>query len=189
MLFLARPNNAAIDEFLARASDEKFSYKAVGATDNHPPDGWTVDHNRRSIGHGAEAWERARQAVRGWKMFDFPWVELCWPNSPPDPGSVVAVLIRHLGFYSLNPAKVVYSIDETDRFGFAYGTLKSHAESGEERFLVERDPVSGEIWYDLYAFSMPNSLLVGMGYPYARHLQKRFAIDSMAAMQRAICQP
>ena len=55
-------------------------------------------------------------------------------------GSDVAILIHHFGCHSLNGARIVYLIDDdgpVKRFGFAYGTLQEHAESGEERFMVE----------------------------------------------------
>ena len=44
----------------------------------------------------------------------------------------------------MNAGRVVYLVDEdgpVPRFGFAYGTLPGHAESGEERFLVEWDRI------------------------------------------------
>jgi uncharacterized protein (UPF0548 family) len=71
-------------------------------------------------------------------------------------------------------------------FGFAYGTLPGHAESGEERFLVEWDRAGGDVWYDLLAFSRPRHVLARLGYPLARRLQNRFAKESAAAMRRAV---
>lgn len=116
-----------------------------------------------------------------------PWVQLCWPNTPLEPGATVAVLISHLGFWSLNACRVVYLVDEHDsseKYGFAYGTLKDHGERGEERFTVEFNS-DQSVWYDLYAFSRP-SMPARLVYPYTRSLQKRFATDSKAAMQKAV---
>jgi uncharacterized protein (UPF0548 family) len=74
-------------------------------------------------------------------MGELGWVQLCWPNAAIHSGSNLAILVRHYGFYSLNGARIVYTIDDSPikRFGFAYGTLEDHAESGEERFAVEWD--------------------------------------------------
>ena len=72
------------------------------------------------------------------------------------------------------------------RYGFAYGTLPGHAESGEERFAVEWDQADGGVWYDILAFSRPNHLLARLGYPLTRRTQKRFARVSAAAMQKAV---
>jgi uncharacterized protein (UPF0548 family) len=74
------------------------------------------------------------------------------------------------------------------RYGFAYGTLPGHAESGEERFTVEWHEADAAVWYDILAFSRPQHFLARLGYPFARRLQRRFAKDSVAAMLRAVAQ-
>jgi uncharacterized protein (UPF0548 family) len=82
----------------------------------------------------------------------------------------------------------VYLIDESGeslRYGFAYGTLNDHAEIGEERFTVEYHPRDGSIWYDIYALSKPGTI-ARLASPLARRIQKRFAIDSGAAMLRTM---
>jgi uncharacterized protein (UPF0548 family) len=88
----------------------------------------------------------------------------------------------------MNACRIVYVIDESSnsqRYGFAYGTLPDHAEIGEERFTVEFNPHDQTVWYDLYAVSRPSALAL-WAYPFTRSLQKRFARDSKAAMQRAV---
>jgi uncharacterized protein (UPF0548 family) len=125
------------------------------------------------------------EAIRAWRMFSMPWVHLYWPSAPIRAGTDVAVLIRHFGFYSLNACRIVYVVDEggpIKRFGFAYGTLAEHAESGEERFTVEWDRAEDSVWYDILAFSRPKQMLARLGYPLSRLLQKRFAESSKAAM-------
>lgn len=94
--------------------------------------------------------------------------------------------------WSLNACRIVYVTEETgetERFGFAYGTLPDHVESGEERFWVELDHRDDSVWYDLLAFSRPNRLAVKLGFFYARILQRRFAADSHRAMARAVAGP
>lgn len=118
-------------------------------------------------------------------MFDLGWVELCWPDTPIEVGATVAVLVRHYGFWSLNACRIVYVVEETERYGFAYGTLAEHGEAGEERFTVEMRAEDQRVWYDIYAFSRPRGL-ARIGYPLARRLQKRFAGDSKEAMRRAV---
>jgi uncharacterized protein (UPF0548 family) len=102
------------------------------------------------------------------------------------PGTVV-VLVRHLGFWSLNGCRVVYAIagDDSREFGFAYGTLTNHAEIGEEIFKVSLRPGTGEVSYVICAVSKPRSSLARLGYPVTRSLQARFRRDSAAAMVRA----
>jgi uncharacterized protein (UPF0548 family) len=89
-------------------------------------------------------------------MFEMTRLSLCWPGTRIEVGATVAVLVAHLGFWSLNSCRIVYLIDErgpVERFGFAYGTLTEHAEIGEERFSVEFHASEQAVWYDLYAFS------------------------------------
>lgn len=121
-------------------------------------------------------------------MFSLGWTELCWPDSAIRVGSEVAVLIRHLGFYSLNGSRIVYVTDDeregVRRYGFAYGTTTEHAEAGEERFLIEWNKANDIVYYDLLAFSRPAHVLSRTGYPLVRALQKRFAKASMASMLR-----
>ena len=122
-------------------------------------------------------------------MFTMPWVSLGWTSGPIQVGTDVAVSVRHFGFYSLNACRIVYVVDERDpvqRFGFAYGTLAEHAESGEERFTVEWDRDENTVWYDILAFSRPREMLARLGYPLSRVLQRKFAEGSKAAMLEAV---
>jgi len=188
MFLSSRPDQAAIRSFLAAQENQPFSYPHVGASRDRAPDGYAVDHNRVQLGHGAAVFERAADALRRWRMFEMPWIELCWPNTPVMTGATVAVLVSHFGFWSLNACRVVYLIDDhgtCEKFGFAYGTLPAHAEIGEERFTVEFHSEDESVWYDIYAFSRPSSPLARVAYPFARSLQRRFARDSKAAMEMA----
>jgi uncharacterized protein (UPF0548 family) len=189
MIRLTRPSPEVIARFLNRQRGQPFSYPNPGCSrTSEPPPGFVVDHRRCELGHGEQVFEAAKAAVRDWVMFCLGWVEICRPLPPLETGTAVAVLARFAGIWWLNACRIVYLVDEARRFGFAYGTLPDHAESGEERFTVEwRD--DGSVWYDLYAFSRPASWLVRLGYPMARRLQKRFGVGSLAAMQQAVRGP
>jgi uncharacterized protein (UPF0548 family) len=193
MFLLNRPDGAAIEAFLSRNRDAPFSYAEVGATRSVAPAGYTVDRYRLRLGDGIEAFERAAAAVRCWAMFDTGWTQLCPPGAPIATGSVVCSLVRHLGFWSLNACRLVYTIDESAdepsgirRTGFAFGSLLDHSEQGEERFCVSYHLADETVWYDVLAFSRPRHLLARLGYPLARGLQKRFIRDSQRAVARAV---
>ena len=186
MFLLRHPTDPAISAFLDSVSKSSFSYENVGLSLTGSPTGYNVDHNRISIGSDVQDFELAKAAIKNWKMFDFPWVQLCWSNTPIEVGRTVAIVVGHFGFWSMSAARIVYVIDEPNRFGFAYGTLTDHVESGEERFSVELDRTTGEVWYDLFAFSRPAHPLAKLGLPVSRYLQKSFTADSLAAMKRAI---
>ena len=186
MFLLKRPTEAEIDEFLIKRKADSFSYPEVGATLGSPPMGYDIDHNRILLGRGDDVFQLAKKAVREWKMFEVPGLKLFYPDTPIEQGRDVAPLAHHLGFYSLNSCRIVYVIEEPNSFGFAYGTLTEHAEIGEERFKIEFDPESGEVWYDIFAFSRPGHFLVKLGYFYGRYKQRQFAVGSKAAMIRAV---
>ena len=194
MFSLSKPTRPRIDRFIAAARETDFTYPYIGKTKDgfgrRPKQkdtmSYTIDHNHIVIGNGESDFEKAKQAIRDWKMFDMPWVDLCWPDTPIEEDRTVAILIRHFGFYSLNAARIVYTVDKWDWFGFAYGTLRDHGESGEERFSVRLDRETGDVIYDLYAFSRPNFLSARLAHPLTRTLQKRFAADSLLAVSRSI---
>ena len=189
MLLFSNPSGAQLDKFLGAAGRSTFSYAEVGATLNTVPSSYTVDHNRVLLGKGEAYLHRAARAMREWKMFDLGWVRV-YPAAPEiREDENVAVIARWCGLYFVNACRIVDTIHEhvpIQRFGFVYGTLEDHAERGEERFLVEWDRHTDEVWYDILAFSQPNQPLARIGYPFARRLQKRFASDSKAAMVRAL---
>jgi uncharacterized protein (UPF0548 family) len=188
MFLVLKPSKEEIERFVADLSTKPFSYPDVGASVYGAPKKYNVDHHRIRLGTGAEVWKRAVEGIRRWEMFKLGWTELCWPNAPIRWGTNVAVLIRHIGFYSLNGSRIVYVVDDEDekiqQYGFAYGTLTEHAEAGEERFRVEWHKADDAVYYDLMAFSRPAHLLSRMGYLAVRALQRRFAKDSMASMAR-----
>jgi uncharacterized protein (UPF0548 family) len=188
MLLLSKPDRETIDAFISSQKSRTYSYPDVGATQGPTPIGYTVDHNRVRLGAGVDDYARAKGALREWKMFDFPWVRLCWPDTPIEPGSTVAILVSHFGLWSLNACRVVYVIEDRgriSRFGFAYGTLPAHEAVGEERFTVEHDSEDDSVWYDIYAISRPGPL-ARLAYPFTRALQRRFAQDSKTAMVSAV---
>jgi uncharacterized protein (UPF0548 family) len=189
MVSLRKPSADALRSFLAAQRELPFTYEAVGATAGTPPAGYAVDRTRIKLGEGEPVFRAAAAALRRWGQFDLGWVVAWPPDTPIQEGEVVAVMGRAVGVWWLNACRVVYVVDEAgpvSKFGFAYGTLPDHVESGEERFLVEWDRGDDAVWYDILAFSRPHHVLTRLGYPVVRRLQKRFGRESAAAMRRAV---
>lgn len=191
MYSLRRFSAPEIEAFLTNQAAMPFTYQAVGATrDGVPAPGFTVDHNRILLGHGGDLFERAVRALWSWRMFDLGWVSMhC--ASPPEQGACAAVLVKLPFLWALNSCRVVYSYQDLQgpdvrSTGFAYGTLPGHAECGEERFSIELRGDDGSVWYDIFAFSRVRDPCARCLYPVTRHLQRRFARDSMLAMTRAV---
>jgi uncharacterized protein (UPF0548 family) len=186
MLVFRKPSPSTVRLFVERQAKMDFSYSAVGATANAPPAGYVLDHTRIKLGEGEATFVAAKAALKRWEQFQLGWVECPSPETPIEPGAAVAVLARSGVFWWANACRIVYVVDETDKFGFAYGTLPDHAASGEERFLVEWDRNSGEVCYDILSFSRPRHILARLGYPWVRRVQKRFRRDSAATMLKAV---
>jgi uncharacterized protein (UPF0548 family) len=187
-MFLAqRPSHETIDRFLRDSQKLPLSYGPIGIVSDElqRPN---LDEIAVVVGRGRTDFERARAALLAWEQFDIGWVETFPRGAPVAIGTGIAVLIRHLGFWSLNGCRVVYNVGRPDDgtwFGFAYGTLTNHAEAGEELFELFVEPTTQNVVYRIRATSWPQATLARIGQPIVRALQARFRRHSAAAMQRA----
>ena len=132
MFLIQKPSLSVIHEFLSSQREENFSYSEIGSTRGRLPSGYTVDRNRVCLGNGSKVFRRASELLNAWRMFDLGWVEIFPKGVTIEPGVTVTILVRHLGFYSLNACRVIYVFREERRVGFAYGTLEDHAEQGQK---------------------------------------------------------
>jgi uncharacterized protein (UPF0548 family) len=176
-----------VQQFREAERPKPWSYPGAGTTraPGEPPAGFDRDHNRHRLGSGEAVFAAARDAIRAWRMFPAPLATVEPAGLPIAEGEIAGVIIRAFGVWFLNSARIVYTIDEPQRFGFAYGTLPGHAERGEERFSVEW-LADDSVWYDIEAFSRPRYWMARIGYPLVRQLQRRFVRLSKAAMAEAV---
>src|SRR6185295_10153405 len=165
-MFLARrPSQETIDRFLRDSQHLPLSYGPIGIVSDEPRRR-NLDETTVVVGRGRTDFERARAALLAWRQFDVGWVETFPRDAPVTIGTVVAVLIRHLGFWSLNGCRVVYNVGQPDEgtwFGFAYGTLTNHAEAGEELFELFVDAATQNVVYRIRATSWPHATLARIG--------------------------
>lgn len=190
MLSLSPPDSEQIVALIDELREAPFSYREVAATRASAeapevlPGGYDIDRTQVVLGRGAAVWDAAKAALADWAPFHLPWIRV-EAEGVPAPGVLVAVMVKILGVWWTNLSRVVYTVDEPHRFGFAYGTLAHHAETGEERFLVERARETGEVTYRILAFSRPRHPLARLGYPLVRATQRRFGVGSRAALLAA----
>jgi uncharacterized protein (UPF0548 family) len=195
LIRLNRPSEQEISAILA-SLDGPLSYPEAGATANLGSlealaVSYNVDRHQFRLGTGRDLFDRARADLLAWRHFNIPWLQLHGAKEPPSPGQVVATLTRFSGVWFLNPCKVVYTegvADPSVAPTFAYGTLPTHVECGEERFTVSLNPTTSEVTYEIIAFSRPAILLTKLGNRWVRRLQRRFAESSADALARA-CRP
>jgi len=190
-IFRARPpTDADVEALVAQLTGAPFTYPDVGATAGEMPVGWVHDTATGVVGHGEDDAARAEAAVRSWTMFDLSWVRPHRRDVPQQVGQMMAFTAFTLGFYTINVCRVVHRVDADDgvvrRSGFAYGTLPGHALAGEERFELTFHRESGEVRFTIRKFARPNHLLAHLGGPIVRYQQRRFSIDAVARITRAV---
>lgn len=178
------PTIEQLEGYRQHLAARPFTYAEQGATQGAFPPGYDHDRNCICIGAGAEAFEAGREALRGWRHFPGGWTHIYPERAALRAGEDIVMLFRLFGLWWYNACRIVYVIDEPRRFGFAYGTVLGHVERGEELFLVSIDEAE-RVWYQLEAFSRPALWLTRLGYPLARHHQRRFVRDSLRQMKEA----
>ncbi|MBI5088562.1 MAG: DUF1990 domain-containing protein [Actinobacteria bacterium] len=190
MITLAPPSADRLSSLVERQRPDPFNYQPglLGRIDGLRR--WYVDRHDEVVGHGEHDFAAACDAVRDWAMFRQTWARPAVPLAPIEPGATVGYTARASGLWWSYCCRIIAVIDETDadgtrRFGFDYGTLRGHAERGEERFLVTRTP-TGDVHFSLLAISRPGRWWVWMGLPLARRAQARFRPDATAAVRDAV---
>ena len=130
-------------------AQEPFTYTEVGATARQLPDGYHHVECSARIGIGRSRFQAAAAKVMRWGMLRGAGVRVRASTDMAEVGSVVIV-----GRGPVHaPCRVVYVVDDENRRGFAYGTLRGHPESGEELFAVRYDPVDDGVYAEITAFS------------------------------------
>ncbi|MGX1133271.1 uncharacterized protein (UPF0548 family) [Streptomyces glaucescens] len=154
-------------------SQGDFTYQDVGGT-REPgfcPPGFRPLHVRTRLGEGEDVFRRAAEAVCTWGMHRAMGVGIDASAERAAPG--VAVTVTLAGVVKA-PCRVVWTVDEPRRAGWAYGTLPGHPECGEESFVVDRTG-DGTVWLTVSAFSRPASWYAKAGGPATRGLQHAYA--------------
>ena len=155
-------------------SSQDFTYDAVGATRENPdayPPGFHPLHVRARVGEGEQAFHRASEALLTWEMHRGSGVAVEATAERAAPGVEVTVTLAGV---IKAPCRVVWTVQEYRRTGWAYGTLPGHPECGEEAFVVSRTG-DGTVWLTVSAFSRPARWYARAGGPAARGLQQAYA--------------
>jgi uncharacterized protein (UPF0548 family) len=82
------------------------------------------------------------------------------------------------------PCRVVWAQPSGPVRGFGYGSLPGHPMSGEEAFTVRLAP-NGDVLFQTRAFSQPATLLVRLGGPVSRRVQRAAVEGYVAAIRRS----
>ncbi|GHE12044.1 DUF1990 family protein [Klenkia taihuensis] len=116
--------------------------------------GWRVHAETVPIGRGPDAWVRAG-AVLEWAVKTRSGFAVRPPGRVREGADLE--LVAAVGPLRITePVRVVAVVDTADRRGFAYATRPGHPVSGEEAFVVHRDP-DGAVWLTLRSLTRPGS--------------------------------
>jgi len=185
---LTKPSAAVIESQIAAAAHSlvdgpQFLRLPYGVRSERIALEFAHDDSRSLLGQGVAVFDAAKLAFKRWAMFDLGWARVANPQARIEVGQILAVEVRSLDLWTLNLSRITEVIDTPTHFGFIYTTTERHVEQGDERFLLEFDVATGDVWYELEAVSRPRHLLARIGYPITRSFQRRFARDSHARMR------
>jgi len=194
--FGKKPSDETIEAYIRHCRALDFNYPYVGQTrdlieSGEAPKGFRLDRSAHLLGYGEQIFQAAAAAVVHWEMFNHPMADLCYLDPTIESGNTVAVLFGSLGLWTVNPARIIYALDNErnqGRFlqaGFAYGTTEGHIAIGEELFHVDWDQETDEVHFRITVFSRPGSLLAWIGKPYMLYQQGRFRRLAGRAMEKA----
>jgi uncharacterized protein (UPF0548 family) len=169
-VLLGRVGAERLTEMAVAARSLPYSYAEVGATRRSLPDGYRVDRYSVDLGQGSTAFSRAAEGLRRWQAHLRAGVRVAPDNVEIEAGATVTVAVRVAFLTAVAPCRIVYVVDDADRFGFAYGTLAGHPERGEESFVVSR--ARNRVTFDVIAFSRHAGALARLGAPIARTVQR-----------------
>lgn len=176
---LRRPSAATLRALLLDAPGAHLTYGPAGVSlsDATPPEGFVRRHWDTEL--APSAFEAAKVAITGWRIHRGARLSV-EADGPLAVGTHVAMSAPLPIGYVDAVCRVVAVVDEPDRFGFAYGTLPVHPESGEEAFVVTR--TSSATMFHVEAVSRPVNPLARLATPVAHALQARAVRRYLAAM-------
>lgn len=175
-------NDASHNEEAAGRTGGDYSYSEVGATRALAlPSGY--DHLRQTgpAGRGMDDFHAAAETLMCWDVHRSAGLTVR-PGS--DRAGAGAEVVLELGMGPLRvqaPCRVIYTVDEPRRRGFAYGTLNGHPERGEELFCVEID-TEGNVRFSITAFSTPALWWSRLASPISRAVQHRITDRYLQAL-------
>jgi uncharacterized protein (UPF0548 family) len=172
----SRPTAEYLKQVHQAESEKSVTYSEVGRSLGELPSGYHHLNVRRTVGTGDALMQLGRAAINTWsaqaalKLDLYPVV----PEFVEGTVLVFALPMRPSPFWATGACRIIRIVDEPNRYGFVYGTLPHHPESGEEAFLVSQD-AAGEVSFSITAFSRARTLPMRVSGPIGRVIQRKAA--------------
>jgi uncharacterized protein (UPF0548 family) len=163
-----------------------FTYAEVGGTQGVLPPEYHHVRGSRVLGSGPDAFAVAASALLSWQVQLRAGVRVTASAPVAEPGIVVLLSVGAGPLRISAPCRVVYTVTEPRRRGFAYGTLPGHPERGEEAFVIEHRE-DGRVAISVTAFSRPASLATRAAGPLGRLIQRRVTQRYLDALAEPRC--
>ncbi|MFC4592104.1 DUF1990 family protein [Sphaerisporangium corydalis] len=157
-----------------RYENAELTYPEAGATRTGDlPAGYGHLRRRFELGDGASL-GRAADALLTWRVHAGVGLS---PRATAPRAAPGVIVVSRLGIGPVSlaaPCRVIWTVEEDRRAGFAYGTLQGHPESGEEAFLLEVAD-DGSLSFTISAFTRPGRWYTRLAWPPAVLAQRFFA--------------
>ncbi|MEZ6065117.1 MAG: DUF1990 domain-containing protein [Planctomycetaceae bacterium] len=184
MYALLRPDPEHLRRYIARESVRPV-FDSPAVLPDPPPRGYHPNRAEIELGSGKEVFEAARSALGEWRQFPEAWAMLEPPRLPIAVGGTVAVVVRYFGVWVVTCCQITHVFDTERHFGFIYATTAGHPLAGAELFEVVWG-ADDRVVYRLHSYSITRQLTARLARGFVRGLQRRFALDSPAAMLAAV---
>ncbi|MBY0315851.1 MAG: DUF1990 domain-containing protein [Bdellovibrionales bacterium] len=168
--------------------------------------GWNIDRYENCIGKetpGAPQdggiFLKAKEIIQFYKFPDPSLVVGIFDPQRDLDGRNMLIRASFLGltfYFGVRVSAVIDQVQTNSRgnlehqWGYSYRTLKGHFEVGEITFLVQKDTVTGEVFFKIESYSkadrIPN-LFYRVGFKiFGRRLQKYFATSSIERIKEMV---
>jgi uncharacterized protein (UPF0548 family) len=169
-IHVPHPAGPELDRLLTQARQAELTYDYVGAMVAPGGPRPSERRGRVELGRGDQAFAKAVEALRTWQAHQGIGASIHPAGAPIELDETVLVVLRAGPFAVVAPDRLVAVIDEPGRFGFAYGTLTGHPETGEESYLVEQAE-SGLVTLTIRVDARPGTLPARLAGPIVRRIQ------------------
>jgi uncharacterized protein (UPF0548 family) len=151
----------------------ELTYPEIGATcDGVFPDGYRHIRGRARLGRGEQVYAAAVHALGSFDMQRGAGLRVRTRAAMAAEGAEIAFGFGAGPVRLWAPVRVVWLVNEPLRYGYGYGTLPGHPETGEEGFLVCLGS-DETVWFEVRAFSRPGRWFVRASGPLAALVQDR----------------
>lgn len=172
-----------------RGRDPVPTYPEVcGTRREELPAGYHHLRHQVLIGRGREVFETAGAAVTTWRMHRAAGVRIRAGALRAEPGVAVECALGVGPLRITAPCRVMWTVHEPRRTGFAYGTLTGHPECGEESFVVDIR-ADDSVWFTVTAFSRPASWYARLAGPLVPVFQRLYARHCGLTLRRLAAEP